>query len=51
MDLILYSAQDVGQGIDGVTALTQALRSRQLDSAAFRAAVKRILDLRHSLPA
>lgn len=51
MDLILYSAQDVGQGVDGVTALTQALQSGQLGSAAFRASVRRILDLRHSLPA
>ena len=49
MDLILYSAEDVTQGISGVTALTDALNSGRLDSAAFRTSVQRILALRQSL--
>jgi beta-N-acetylhexosaminidase len=49
MDLILYSAQDVTQGVSGVTALTDALNSGRLDPAAFRLAVKRVLALRQSL--
>lgn len=49
MDLMLYSAQDVNQGVAGVTALTDALKTGTLDPAAFRLAVQRILALRQSL--
>jgi beta-N-acetylhexosaminidase len=49
MDLILCSAQRPGQGYQARNALSKAYRHGGLDTAAFRAAVQRILTLRASL--
>jgi beta-N-acetylhexosaminidase len=46
MDLLLYSAQDVNEGIDGLNALASALHSGQLNSAAFSASAQRVINLR-----
>jgi hypothetical protein len=45
MDLLLFSNKDVGEGDQGLSALTAALRSHSLSLTAFRAAVGRILAL------
>jgi beta-N-acetylhexosaminidase len=50
MDLLLCSAQSVGQGIQAENALASAYRDGQLNGPAFRAAVGRILALRATLP-
>ncbi|HET7247647.1 MAG TPA: glycoside hydrolase family 3 N-terminal domain-containing protein [Streptosporangiaceae bacterium] len=49
MDLILCSAQRPGQGYQARIALSKAYRHGSMDTAAFRAAVQRILTLRASL--
>jgi beta-N-acetylhexosaminidase len=49
MDLILCSAQRPGQGYQARIALSKAYRHDSLATAAFRAAVQRILTLRASL--
>lgn len=49
MDLLLFSNKDVGEGDQGLSALTAALRSHSLNLTAFRAAVGRILALRRDL--
>jgi beta-N-acetylhexosaminidase len=49
MDLILCSARDVSQGEAATAALASALGSRQLDPAAFNAAVNRVTALRAGL--
>jgi len=49
MDLILCSAQQPGQGDQARVALSKAYQHGSLDTAAFRAAVQRILALRASL--
>ena len=49
MDLILCSAQQPGQGYQARVALSKAYQHGSLDTAAFRAAVQRILALRASL--
>jgi beta-N-acetylhexosaminidase len=49
MDLILCAAQQPGQGYQARTALSKAYQDGGLDTAAFRAAVQRILALRASL--
>jgi beta-N-acetylhexosaminidase len=50
MDLLLCSAESVGQGIQAGNALESAYRNGQLGGPAFRAAVARILALRATLP-
>jgi beta-N-acetylhexosaminidase len=50
MDLMLVSAQDVGQGQAVVNGLADALQSGRLDQQTFTAAVDRITGLRNSLP-
>ena len=49
MDLLLFSNKDVGEGDQGLSALTAALRSHSLNLTTFRAAVGRILALRRDL--
>ncbi|WP_035844262.1 glycoside hydrolase family 3 N-terminal domain-containing protein [Kitasatospora azatica] len=49
MDLLLCSAQDVGQGESAAGALASALNSGQLDLSAFRAAADRVTTLRAGL--
>ena len=49
MDLLLFSNKDVGEGDQGLRALTAALRSHSLNLTTFRAAVGRILALRRDL--
>ncbi|MFL5821347.1 MAG: glycoside hydrolase family 3 protein [Solirubrobacteraceae bacterium] len=46
MDLLLFSARDIGEGNQGLGALTTALARRALRPAAFHASVARILELR-----
>jgi beta-N-acetylhexosaminidase len=50
MDLMLVSAQDVGQGQAVVNGLADALQSGRLDQQTFTAAVTRVIGLRTSLP-
>jgi beta-N-acetylhexosaminidase len=50
MDLVLCSAQSVGEGVQALSALESAYRGRQLGRPAFRASVSRILALRATLP-
>jgi beta-N-acetylhexosaminidase len=49
MDLLLFSARDVGQGNQGLGALTAALARRRIRLAESRASVARILALRAQL--
>jgi beta-N-acetylhexosaminidase len=49
MDLLLYSAQNVNEGISGLNALVSALRSGRLNSAAFSASAQRVMALRSSV--
>jgi beta-N-acetylhexosaminidase len=49
MDLLLYSAENVSEGINGLNALVTALRSGRLNSANFRASAERVMALRASL--
>jgi beta-N-acetylhexosaminidase len=49
MDLLLYSAQNVDQGINGLNALVSALRSGGLKSADFSASAQRVMTLRTGL--
>jgi hypothetical protein len=49
MDLLLYSAQNVNEGVAGLNALTSALRSGQLNSAEFSASAQRVMALRASV--
>jgi beta-N-acetylhexosaminidase len=51
MDLLLCANQDAAEGSQARNALASAYRSGQLNGAAFRAAVQRIIALRSSLPA
>jgi beta-N-acetylhexosaminidase len=50
MDLMLVTAQDVGQGQAVVGGLADAMRSGQLDQQTFSAAVARVTALRTTLP-
>jgi beta-N-acetylhexosaminidase len=50
MDLILSSAQTTTEGVQCMGGLANAYRKGSLPAAAFKAAVARILALRHSLP-
>jgi beta-N-acetylhexosaminidase len=49
MDLILISAQDVSQGQQAVTGLSNALTGGQLNAATFTAALNRVTALRNGL--
>jgi beta-N-acetylhexosaminidase len=49
MDLLLFSNKLVGEGDQGLGALTAALRSGRLGRPAFQASVERILALREAL--
>jgi hypothetical protein len=49
MDLLLYSAENVNEGINGLNALVSALRSGGLKSADFSASAQRVIALRTSL--
>ena len=49
MDVLLFSKKEVGEGNQGLGALTNALRSGRLGRAAFQASVERILALRQAL--
>jgi beta-N-acetylhexosaminidase len=49
MDLLLFSGQDVNEGIGGLNGLASALRSGKLGRAAFLASVNRVIALRTSL--
>jgi beta-N-acetylhexosaminidase len=49
MDLLLFSNKEVGEGDQGLRALTAALRSHSLNLTAFRTAVGRILALRRDV--
>lgn len=46
MDIFMFSSRNPFDGMDGVTALVQALKSRRLARGAFEDAVERVLDLR-----
>jgi beta-N-acetylhexosaminidase len=48
MDLLLFSAQDVSEGVRGRDALSAALASGRLNQAAFQTAAQRVLALRRS---
>ena len=50
MDLILAASQRSSEGVLSVNGLESGYKSGKLPTAAFRAAVARILALRHSLP-
>jgi hypothetical protein len=49
MDLLLCAAQSVGQGRRALNALDTGYRDGQLNKAAFRASVSRIIALRKGL--
>ena len=49
MDVLLFSNKDVGEGDQGLGALTTALRRGRLARPAFEASVRRILALRQDL--
>jgi beta-N-acetylhexosaminidase len=49
MDVLLFSKKEVGEGNQGLGALTNALRSGKLGRPAFQASVERILALRQDL--
>ncbi len=49
MDVLLFSNKDVGEGDQGLGALTTALRRGRLARPAFEASVRRILALREDL--
>jgi beta-N-acetylhexosaminidase len=49
MDLLLFSAQNVNEGIGGLDSLTNALHAGKLGRAAFLASVNRVIALRASL--
>ena len=49
MDVLLFSNKDVGEGDQGLGALTTALRRGRLARPAFEASVRRILALREAL--
>jgi beta-N-acetylhexosaminidase len=49
MDLLLYSAQDVNEGIGGLNELTKSLTSGRLDKTAYQQAVARVQALRAKL--
>jgi len=49
MDLLLFSAQNVSEGIGGLNGLVSALRSGKLGRAAFVASANRVIALRTSL--
>lgn len=51
MDLLLFSAHDVNEGIGGLNGLVSALGNGQLNLAACTASVQRVLALRASLGA
>lgn len=48
-DLLLYSAQDVSEGITGHRALTRALRRGKFNRARFERSAARVLELRREL--
>jgi beta-N-acetylhexosaminidase len=50
MDLVLFSGQNVNQGISGLNGLVSALRSGRLGTATFTAAAQRVMALRATLP-
>jgi beta-N-acetylhexosaminidase len=49
MDLLLYSAENVNEGVNGLNALVGALRSGRLDPGEFSDAAERVMALRASL--
>jgi beta-N-acetylhexosaminidase len=49
MDVLLFSNKTVGEGAEGLKALTNALKRGQLSRPAFQASVERILALRQDL--
>jgi beta-N-acetylhexosaminidase len=48
-DLLLYSAQDVTEGIAGHRALTRALRTGEINRSRFERSARRVLQLRRQL--
>ena len=51
MDLLLFSGQNVSEGIDGMNGLASALQKGKLGRAAFLASAGRVMTLRASLGA
>jgi beta-N-acetylhexosaminidase len=51
MDLLLFSAKNVDQGVEGLDALGAAIKNGSLDQGRFNASVLRVLALRLSVGA